>query len=78
MGHRESGNTLLKLKQIFSLQQSVQTLKQQHSSSECPYTTIQFSVMRAVQQPILTSALLHQKTHQRQALHATHITVQKV
>lgn len=60
MGHRESGNTILKLKQIVSLQQSVQTPKQQHSSSECPYTTIQFSVMWALQQPTLTSALLHQ------------------
>lgn len=60
MGHRQSGNKILKLKQIFSLQQSVQTLKQQHSSSECPYRTIQFSVMWALQQPTLTSALLQQ------------------
>lgn len=32
---------MLKLKQISSLHLSIQTLKQQHSSSECPCTTIQ-------------------------------------
>lgn len=70
MEHKESGNTILKLKHIFSLQQTAQTPKQQHSSSKCPYTTIQFSVMWA--QPTLTSVLLHQNpTRGRHCLWAT-------